>query len=508
MKSKKIFIIALTTILALAGTASYWLVSKPQRQKNSNLITSQATKPTESKIYSYTSTEYYTVVTGLKNPKINITSTELKSAKNIYRLSSYQSKLVGSDFLYSLNYKDIASANDLIKALNSELNSFAIMAVQDLSPKVKVLSVDGHYLFDKTTDLITYPLKSITKNQSSQAQEDQANYSHAMLTKIGHTGSMISGRGVNKWIKNKFNNDYTTLFKSTKLLFDTFDYLSSTFETPVLGEGNLAQCEHCTTFIGPEKFMDGVKYSGIDFYSMAANHVMDGGVRGMARTQELLNQLGIKYTGGSTINNDDAGKPVLVDINGIKVAYLAFNDTPGREEWAMESKPGAASISDWEIDASGKTTKYQPNEARIKYFLQRAKDLKPDYIFVIMHWSAKEYINKALPYTRKLGDLLIQNGADVILGDHPHWVAEIEFNHDKPIFYSVGNFIFDQMWSIETRQGMTIELDFVNKKLVNFRLHPHQLNLYEKGTIELLKPTDPGYQQTLDRVWKVSEIKE
>jgi poly-gamma-glutamate synthesis protein (capsule biosynthesis protein) len=150
--------------------------------------------------------------------------------------------------------------------------------------------------------------------------------------------------------------------------------------------------------------------------------------------------------------------------------------------------------------------KYEPNETRIKYFLDRAKALNPDMVIVIMHWGGREYITEKLDYQNTLANLLTKHGADVILGDHVHWVQEVEFKGNKPVFYGVGNFIFDQMWSTETKQGISIELNIVDKKLVNFRLHPHQLYLYDKGMPILLKPEQKEYQDILQRIWNASEI--
>jgi hypothetical protein len=456
-------------------------------------------------VYTYSKTTYFAAVTGFKSKHITLTSEDFKKLETVYVVAKDSETIKNLDYMKGVKFTVLENPDELIKIMNSKDTDIGVLNIDDLSYKVKTLLIENKFIFDKSLDLATYPLKSNISLTAAQKTEDQVNFTQPRLTKLGHTGSMISARGIQYNIEKKFKSDFTLPFKSTKPLFDTFDFLSSTFETPVVGEGK--PCDSCFTFVGPEKFLEGVKYSGIDFFSMASNHIMDGGVSGLKNTQTKLDELGLKYNGASTINNDDAGKPVLVEVNGLKIAYVSFNDTPGRGQWATATTPGAASISDWDVDAQGRTTRYQPNEERIKYFLQRARDLKPDFVFVIMHWSGQEYINEPLDYTKRLGVLLKKYGADMILGDHPHWVAKVDFSDDKPIFYSVGNFIFDQMWSTETRQGMTIELNYLDKKLVNVRLHPHELDLYKQGQVILMTPKDPGYQQTLDRVWEVSDFK-
>ena len=402
-----------------------------------------------------------------------------------------------------LKLTPLPSEAELIKVLNKEITSIGLMSVSTLNFKVKTLSINGEFLFDKTLDLDEYPLKVTRKLESNEKKADISNYSHERLTKLGHTGAMIPARGVVHHIEKKFKGDYKKVFESTKPLLDTFDFTSATFESPILGKGKY--CDSCMVFVGPDSFMEGVKYSGIDLFALAANHMMDGGVEALDNTMKQLEKANIKHVGASTKNNDEAGKPILIEVNGLKIAYLAFNDTPGYHQWATDKTPGAASISDVEI-VGGKVTKYEPNEERIKFFFDRAKALNPDMIFVMMHWGGQEYVNEALPYQEKLANLLIENGADVILGDHPHWVQEMQIISDKPVFYCVGNYIFDQMWSIETRQGIFIELDYIDKKLVNFRLHPHQLYLYDKGMPVLLTPDQKEYKQTLDRMWEETEF--
>jgi poly-gamma-glutamate synthesis protein (capsule biosynthesis protein) len=509
MKTQKAFTKVLISILCLSIIVGGYIFINKNKKNSANSNPSQETAnnskdeaPKQSS-YEFIETTYFAPVTGLKNSIVNISIADLSKSDKVYVTEVDKNLISNLKDFSSLKFSILPTDLDIIKILNKEKTSLALMNVSSLNFKVKTLSINGKFLFDKNLDLETYPLKVITSSKSNVQIADLSNYSHSRLTKLGHTGAMIPARGVIHHIEKKFKGDYKKLFESTKPLLDTFDFTSATFESPVLGKGQY--CDDCMSFVGPDTFMQGVQYSGIDLFSLAANHIMNGGVAALDNTQKQLDKIDIKHIGASTKNNDEAGKPILVGVNGLKIAYLAFNDTPGYEEWALENRGGAASISDVEV-IDGKVTKYEPNEERIKYFFDRAKDLNPDMIFVIMHWGGQEYVNEALPYQEKLAKLLVDNGADVILGDHPHWVQEMQVLSDKPVFYCVGNYIFDQMWSIETRQGIIIELDYVDKKLVNFRLHPHQLYLYDKGMPVLLTPDQKEYKQTLDRVWEETDL--
>jgi hypothetical protein len=89
-----------------------------------------------------------------------------------------------------------------------------------------------------------------------------------------------------------------------------------------------------------------------------------------------------------------------------------------------------------------------------------------------MSWGV-EYTNKATNFQRELAHALIDNSVDLVIGSHPHWVQNIEFYNDKPIIYSLGNFIFDQNHSDPTRQGMNAMLYYYDGQLKSIELEPH-----------------------------------
>ena len=82
-----------------------------------------------------------------------------------------------------------------------------------------------------------------------------------------------------------------------------------------------------------------------------------------------------------------------------------------------------------------------------------------------IHWGV-EYKNTPEKYQTDIADRVIALGADVIAGHHPHWVQTTEKINDKSVYYSLGNFVFDQMWSEETKKGMVIELLYQGNELI------------------------------------------
>ena len=105
----------------------------------------------------------------------------------------------------------------------------------------------------------------------------------------------------------------------------------------------------------------------------------------------------------------------------------------------------------------------QPTEA--DYKLVSDSDKKVDILIVGVHWGV-EYKSTASAKQKEIAKKLVENGADVIAGHHPHWVQEMEYIDNKPVYYSLGNFVFDQMWSQKTREGLAIKLTFKDGRIV------------------------------------------
>jgi poly-gamma-glutamate synthesis protein (capsule biosynthesis protein) len=98
------------------------------------------------------------------------------------------------------------------------------------------------------------------------------------------------------------------------------------------------------------------------------------------------------------------------------------------------------------------------------YQLIRDSKSKVDVLIVMVHWGI-EYMPEPSATQKEIAHSLIDNGADVVVGNHPHWVQGYDTIDGKPIFYSLGNFVFDQAWSEETKSGLAIRLTYEETKL-------------------------------------------
>lgn len=163
--------------------------------------------------------------------------------------------------------------------------------------------------------------------------------------------------------------------------------------------------------------------SGIDLVSLGNNHMLDFGSEGAVSTKEWLAKSGIAFVGDPTGTSPEV---VIKDVEGIRIAFLGYNDFFGRTS----------------------------DETRA--FIRSAKALeRPDLLVVLAHWGA-EYLPEPPERVRELGRSFVDAGADLVIGSHPHVVQPYEDYRGARIYYSLGNFVFDQYWDEEVRCGQLV----------------------------------------------------
>jgi poly-gamma-glutamate synthesis protein (capsule biosynthesis protein) len=215
------------------------------------------------------------------------------------------------------------------------------------------------------------------------------------------------------------------------------------------------------TFGADPVTVEGLKYAGFDIVSLANNHFGDQGTDGMSFTLSHLTENGIGYTGAGE-NEVAARQPFIIERNGVKFAFLAYNDVQSaiRKGYAATSdKPGFAVLT----------------SSNLKQDIQYARE-KAQVVVVSIHWGV-EY--EETPTERQItyAHLAIDSGASLVLGHHPHVIQPLEEYKDGYIFYSLGNFVFDQMWSEETRIGLIARIFFADGEIE--RVETTEVTIYD-----------------------------
>jgi poly-gamma-glutamate synthesis protein (capsule biosynthesis protein) len=214
---------------------------------------------------------------------------------------------------------------------------------------------------------------------------------------------------------------------------------------------------HGTVFTGDPALLAGIARAGIDVASVASTHIGDGGRIGILQTIASLKKYGIVPFGAGP-NLAAARQPAVFEMGGVKVAILGYDGISSRYYGATPTTTGDAPLKG----------------GFIKTDVAAARAAGAQVVIVFPHWGI-EYTFGPSPLQRRLGRLAIDAGADMVIGNHPHWVQSVEIYKGKPIWYSLGNFTFDQSWSEPTLEGVSLELTFRGGTLVQAWMNPHIL---------------------------------
>jgi poly-gamma-glutamate synthesis protein (capsule biosynthesis protein) len=226
----------------------------------------------------------------------------------------------------------------------------------------------------------------------------------------------------------------------------------------------------------------GIHDAGVDVVSLANNHIRNAGSLGVIQTISNVKAAGLTPVGAGP-NLKAANAPVWFTVEGVRVAILAFDaiNLPGNG--ATSTRPGAAPL----------------DLVRARADIKAARAAGAQVVIVVPHWGV-EYTSIATALQRRDAAALIADGADVILGSHPHWAGALEAIGNGVVVYSMGDFIFDLPRSEETDEGLIVELTFVGSRLAQIDIHP-TIEL-DRSQPNLLDPTDG--QVILDRIRAVS----
>ena len=254
------------------------------------------------------------------------------------------------------------------------------------------------------------------------------------------------------FLKTKDDSDP---FYNIKDVFQNYDILFGNLET-VLSNRGVQVPKRVPLQTNPDKIVY-LKNTGFDIINLATNHIMDYGETGLLDTMSILKRNDIKFIGAGA-NIKDALKPVIFERNELKIGFLGFTSVGNI---AKEESSGCAPLN---------------KELIIKCISELRK--KVDILVVSLHWGI-EYVFYPSPEQQKLARTLIDNGADLIIGHHPHVIQGIEKYNDKLIIYSLGNCNFgvEQDKKYEGADiGIVVSVEFPKDGIMSYELIPIKIN--------------------------------
>jgi poly-gamma-glutamate synthesis protein (capsule biosynthesis protein) len=369
----------------------------------------------------------------------------------------------------------VADYEALVDAFDADPGAFAMLPLEMIDSRVNVLDIDG-----------VNPLFSLATEE-------------APLVRVGVAGDIIFGRnGGDRQIEF---DDWNLPMYQVKDFMKSFDVTVANFECFVSETIDLATVNDLDFVTRPQS-LQGLVDAGLDAVTMANNHAVFSyagyGIPGMQETMGHLNDYGITPFGvGMTL--DEARAPWVTEVNGVSIAFygvdgvtanLDYPDALGVQQ--MGDNPSAATAN------SGGTNPLQMDQC-----LADIEALVSQYDIVLPYFHmGEQYIWTPMQWVVDVSRQCIDAGATAVLTAHPHATMGMEIYKGKPIYYSIGNFVYDQMFAVETREGYFLEMTFIGPELKGFRIHP-------VDTLDFVQPRFMSGLQTAsfnDRFWRSTDL--
>lgn len=254
------------------------------------------------------------------------------------------------------------------------------------------------------------------------------------ITKILFVGDVMLDRGVS-WQVDRMGEEY--IFGNLPNIFKDQDLVVANLEGTITNNPSISRINHnILRFTFDPKYSELLKKYNFKVLSLANNHSSDFGNEGYNSTIEYLKAQNMGYFGSSR-NNLNLSTEIKLDNTNF--CFIGYHDL------------------------------YTYDESPVIEEIKNIRN-KCDHITVFAHWG-DEYMKNPNERQKKLAHSFIDSGADLIIGAHPHVSQTHEIYKDKAIFYSLGNFIFDQDFSYDTTHAQIVYVEF-GKREIKFRIAP------------------------------------
>ena len=254
--------------------------------------------------------------------------------------------------------------------------------------------------------------------------EEGENIVSSAATTLVFTGDILIGNSVSANYSAKGIDGI--LSGQMKELLNGADITMVNEEFP-FGTGGVAMEDKQYTFRVNPSYVAAFGDMGVDVVSLANNHILDYGPQALEETFAVLDDAGIRYAGAGE-DKARAMEPQIIEVNGKKFGFLAASRVIPVASWNVENQtPGVFAT----YDAAALNAKIEETKKEC------------DYLTVYVHWGLehKEYPED---YEHTLAEGYVNAGADLVIGSHPHCLQGVEYINGKPVFYSLGNFLFGQ----------------------------------------------------------------
>lgn len=276
-------------------------------------------------------------------------------------------------------------------------------------------------------------------------------------------GDITFARGVNNAIQKQHNLNYP--LQNIAQYLQSADFVFGNLES-VISKNCLLEKKFLSLCSDP-KYLELLAKNKINLVGLANNHIGDYGIAGLQDTINNLQQNHIQ-TVGAGVDLENALQPKIIRANGVTVAILSVVDSDLIDSGiiAQPLRPGVAPMN---INLMQHAIKLATKQA--------------DFVIVSMH-AGNEYQATATQRQITFAHAAIDAGAILVVGHHSHVIQSAEKYHNGYIFYSLGNFIFDQMRNEDLRYGMTLKIFFTKRGIALIEVNPtYEVNLAQPSLV-------------------------
>ena len=331
------------------------------------------------------------------------------------------------------NRRNKRSSRSILEVMSSK--TFITLTII-LAIIIVICSVTIFYRNDKEKKILAEQRAELEKNIEAIFEETEKNIANSNNTvrdsiiRISAVGDILCENSIleDAYDKDTQNYDFTSMFKNMSTFFSDSDITVGTMETNYTDDKYSGYGQRNS----PTSFAEALKNIGIDLVSISTNHSLDYGIEGLQETKRALEGIGYDVVG----DNLGESRVKIKTIKNTKIAFLSY--TYGFENQNSKTKDELDSANMYNSEIAKKDLEYAKENA--------------DYSIIIMHWG-DAYSTKPNKEQQNIAKFLVENGADMILGNHASAVQKMEVMQSPEgknvlVAYSLGNYISGETMDI------------------------------------------------------------
>lgn len=397
-------------------------------------------------------------------------------------------------------FTETATAEDIIARVAADPAAIGLVDAALLDPRVRALTVDGWDPYrDGAADAPLAAARWIEAPTAAEADEIAGALGWRDVdagSTVGFlaTGEMIPAR-CSQEVLSAHEDGFDAMFAGTRDVIAAADLAMSHWE-PSIVDAAATPCTATFNMSTLPAAAEALAAAGVDVALAIGNHMGDcwSGCAypdAVLETVEHLRAAGLLVAGAGE-DLEAARQPVFTTVEGVTFAFLGYDEVASEFYGATDATAGTAPIREETLADDVRAAKAQA-----------------DHVIVGFSWGV-EYVAEPTARQRAVARIAVEAGASLVVGNHPHWVQATEWMPAGPssrsgafIAYGLGNFIFDQDWSIETTQGAVLEVGFTRDRILGVRLRP--TSILQRHLVQWAPPASAEGRAILGRMWDASD---